>query len=121
MSSLMARTRSILAALAVLASACGGSAQEPASAAFDRPVPASEKRAELRLRVDLAPAQGCEEAFDLALYKNRGIDLIEWDANTGACAGRDVVIRYLPQRTTEDEILKAARGLAAKAERAAVK
>lgn len=121
MSTLKARTLPLLAALAALAAACGGAAQEPASPSFDRPVPASEQRAEMRLRIDLAPAQRCEEAFDLALYQNRGIDLIEWDENTGACAGRGVVIRYLPRRTSEDEILKAARGLAQKVERAAAK
>jgi hypothetical protein len=127
MSSIKARTLPLLAALAALVSlvslvgACGGAASEPASPEFDKPVPASEKRAELRLRVDLAPAQACEEAFDLALYKNRGIDLIEWDQNAGACAGRAIVVRYLPQRTSEAEILKSARGLAAKVERAAAK
>ena len=124
MSSIKARTLPLLTALAALVAvvslggACGGAASEPASPEFDRLVPASEKRAELRLRVDLAPAQGCEEAFDLALYKNRGIDLIEWDANTGACAGRVIVVRYLPNRTSEDDILKAAAGIAAKVERA---
>jgi len=124
MSSIKARTLPLLAALAVLpvlpalVTACGGAASELASPGPDTPVPASEKRAEMRLRVDLAPAQGCEEAFDLALYKNRGIDLIEWDANTGACAGRVIVVRYLPNRTSEDDILKAAAGIAAKVERA---
>ena len=113
-----ARAAALAAALAALAAACGGAASELAAPAHDTPVPASEKRAEMRLRVDLAPAQGCEEAFDLALYKNRGIDLIEWDANTGACAGRVIVVRYLPNRTSEDDILKAAAGIAAKVERA---
>jgi hypothetical protein len=116
MSSIKARTLPLLAALAL--SACGGAAAEPASPAFDTPVPAGEERAEMRLRVDLAPAQGCEEAFDLALYKNRGIDLIAWDGNAGACAGREIVVRYLPKRTSEDDILKAARDLAKRVERA---
>jgi hypothetical protein len=121
-SSIKARTLPLLAAaLAALAAACGGAASELAAPAHDTPVPASEKRAEMRLRVDLAPAQGCEEAFDLALYKDRGIDLIAWDDNAGVCAGRSIVIRYLPGRTSEDEILKAAQGIAKKVEREAAK
>ncbi len=123
-SSIKARTLpllAVLAVLAVLAPACGGAAPELASPAHDTPVPAGEKRAEMRLRVDLAPAQGCEEAFDLALYKDRGVDLIAWDDNAGACAGRAVVIRYLPGRTSEGEILKAAQGIAKKVEREAAK
>lgn len=113
------KPRPLLAAFTLLLAACGGAASEPVTGGHDMPVPASEKRAELRLRVELAPAQRCEEAFDLELYKNRGVDLIAWDDNAGACAGRIVVIRYLPQRTSEDAILKTARELAKKVERAA--
>lgn len=120
-SSIKARTLPLLAALAAFAAACGGVATELAAPAHDTPVPAGEKRAEMRLRVDLAPAQGCEEAFDLALYKDRGIDLIAWDDNAGACAGRSIVIRYLPGRTSEGEIVKAAQGIAKKVEREAAK
>ena len=47
---------------------CGGCATtQPAQAAadFDRPVPPDVPRNEVRLTVDLEPAQDCEERFDL--------------------------------------------------------
>lgn len=110
-----------LAALAALVTAaCGGaSGAPPATPAHDQPVPAGEPRAEVRLRVDLAPAQDCEEKFDLALYRDRGVDLIAWDERAGACGGRTVVIRYLPRRIDEARVLAAARARAARVERLA--
>jgi hypothetical protein len=82
----------------------------------DEPVPAGEPRAELRLRVELEPAQDCEEAFDLALYRNRAVDLVQWDTRAGACSGRVVKIRYLSRKITSDRLLAAARLLAVKAD-----
>lgn len=110
--------RTALTALAALALAgCGGGAGLPALAPrHDLPVPAEEPRAELRLRVDLPPGAGCEEEFDLALYRDRGVDLIQWDERAGACAGRSVTIRYLTQRTSAAELLGAVRKLAATVE-----
>ncbi|MCC6557551.1 MAG: hypothetical protein IT372_31755 [Polyangiaceae bacterium] len=99
-----------LAALGV--SACGAAPAAVAGPLHDAPVPASEPRAEVRLRVDLTPAEGCEEAFDLALYRDRGVDLIAWDERAGACAGRVVTIRYLPRRMHEAALLAAVRRLA---------
>lgn len=82
----------------------------------DAPVAADEPRAELKLRVDLAPEQGCEEAFDLAMYKDRGVDLIQWDAAEGSCAGRVIVVRYFPKQLSAEALLEAAKGRASKAE-----
>lgn len=91
------------------AAGCGGAdaALRLRGQGHDVPVPENELRAEIHLLVDLVPAQGCEERFDLALYKDRGVDLIAWDERAGACAGRTVTIRYLPRRTSEAKVLAA--------------
>jgi len=78
----------------------------------DMPVPPEVPRAQLRASVDLVPTQGCEEKFDLALYQNRAIDLIEWDEQHGACAGRKVAIRYLSSKTSANQVSAAASRLA---------
>ena len=114
----LAPTALAVAALVALGTAgCGAVPVAVAGPAHDMPVPASERRAELRFRVDLIPAQGCEEAFDLALYKHLGVDLVQWDERAGECTGRVVTLRYLPRRLAEAELLAAVRALAAKAER----
>jgi hypothetical protein len=95
---------------------CGGAALGPATPQHDVPVPKGEPRAEMRLRLDLTPAQGCEEAFDLAVYEDRGVDLVQWDASAGACAGRVVTIRYLPQKLSAEGLLALVRAHAAKAD-----
>jgi hypothetical protein len=82
--------------------------------ASDAPVPTSEPRAVVRLEVDLARAQDCEEAFDLALYRSRAIDLVSWYAGGERCKGRTVTIRYLPRQASRDEVLRAAQGAAEK-------
>src|SRR5689334_9162596 len=91
-----------LALVALAAPACGGAVQAPAAPAHDGPVPASEPRAEMRLRVDLEPGHGCEESFDLALYKNFGVDLVQWEESAGGCTGKVVTIRYLPRRVSAE-------------------
>lgn len=118
MTLLRALLTTALTALASLALAgCGGAAGlRPLAPRHDLPVPPGEPRAELRLRVDLPPGAGCEEDFDLALYRDRGVDLIQWDERAGACAGRGVTIRYLTQRTSAAELLGAVRKLAASVE-----
>jgi hypothetical protein len=91
---------------------CGASPIEPAVAPCDAPVSASEPRAQLALRVDLRVAQDCEEAFDLALYRNRAVELIQWDAKKGVCEGRVVQIRYLSSRLKESDLQREVASLA---------
>ena len=91
-----------LVTVALLASGCAARPPEPA-----QPAPPSEPRATLRLRVDLVRAQRCDEAFDLALYQDRGIELIEWDPGS-RCEGRAIAIRYLPRRITPAQVTEAA-------------
>lgn len=101
---------------AVVALGCGAPAMLSSPSEHDTPVAADEPRAELKLKVDLTPEQGCEEAFDLAMYKDRGVDLIQWDAAEGTCAGRVIVVRYFPKQLSAEALLEAAKGRAVKAE-----
>lgn len=80
----------------------------------DAPVPAAEPRDVVRLEVDLVRAQDCEEAFDLALYQSRAVELVAWDDARGRCLGRKVTIRYLTRQATRDEVIRAASSIAAK-------
>lgn len=109
------------ATLALLLAACFAAGCGAAPAALtgpqhDVPVPPGEPRADLALRVDLAPAQQCEEQFDLALYEHLGVDLVQWDGRAGTCAARQVTIRYLPRRIGRDELLATVRKLATRVE-----
>jgi hypothetical protein len=97
--------RGWLLVTALASAACGGAAGAAWRGEPDRPVPASEPRGVVRARLDLETTQGCEETFDLAVYRNRAIDLVEWDENGGACAARLVSVRYLSRRTDERAVL----------------
>ncbi len=101
-----------LTALALLAGACSPSVTAPP----EPPPSASEPRQVLRMEVDLARGQRCEEAFDLALYQDRGIELIEWDQGH-RCEGRIISVRYLPRRTTPANIFRAVQEAGAKVTR----
>lgn len=92
----MARICAVLCATLLLA-ACGA-APVAVAPRPDVRVPASVPRRTLAFVVDLEPGADCEQAFDLALYRNRGVDLIEWDSHTGECRQRRVRVRYLPER-----------------------
>lgn len=77
-------------------------AQTPSDTAPAR----SEPRADLRLLLDLRTAQDCEESFDLALYRNRAVELIEWDNQKGICKARQLRIRYLSTKIQETELMR---------------
>lgn len=100
--------RLFVAAL-LLVTGCAAAEHPP-----DAPVPATEPRAVLRLAIDLPRAQDCEEAFDLALYRDRAVEMISWDGPSGRCDGRTVTIRYLTQRASRDGVIRAATALAPK-------
>src|SRR5690606_16426778 len=92
--------------------ACNRGVPASQSAAdHDRPVPAGEPRAELGLELDLEPASDCEERFDLALYRDRRVDLVAWDGGDG-CTRRTVRIRYLSAQMTQAELEEAVKELA---------
>ncbi len=71
---------------------------------FDRPVDPSLPRAQRDYQVDLTPAHDCEERFDLALYRNRGVELIAWDEAKGACTGRNITVRYLSSQLSDAQL-----------------
>lgn len=80
----------------------------------DRPVPASEPRAELALTLDLPRTSSCEEDFDLALYAHSGVDFIAWARAESGCSRRSVKIRYLPRRIERSALLAEVERLASK-------
>jgi hypothetical protein len=93
-------------ALATLSAACAEAAPLPPRDGHDTPVAANEPRATVNLVLDLPQGGSCEEAFDLALYSRRTVDLIEWQPATLECTGRKVKVRYLSSRVSRDEVLK---------------
>jgi hypothetical protein len=68
-------------------------------------VPASEPRQTVALVLDLPPASDCEERFDLAVYENRAVELVEWDEQTGGCVARRVNIRYLTAQLDDEGLM----------------
>ena len=99
----------LLAAPLVFSLGCAPSAHAP-----EVPAPASEPRAVVRLRVDLDRAQDCEEAFDLALYRNRAVELVAWEPGPGHCTERTLTVRYLAGRASREDVLRAAAAAGAK-------
>lgn len=69
----------------------------------DAPVPASEPRGTVRYELDLEPGQGCEREFDLALYEDRRIDLLEWDDRDG-CRERRLSVRYFERKISKQQV-----------------
>jgi hypothetical protein len=109
-------TPATLATLLTLALAgCGPAPLLSAPPRFDTQVPADEPRAELRLDVELASIASCEEAFDLALYADRAVELVAWEPPRSTCGRRTLTIRYLSRRTTQDRVLAAAKKAAVSA------
>jgi hypothetical protein len=101
------------AVFVLLLAGCAQKAAGPAGTP-DTPVDPREPRAEVRARVDLAPAQDCEEALDLALYVRRAVELVAWDLGERgtprhACASRVVTVTYLSKQMNQDEVLAALR------------
>ncbi len=102
---------------AILSAGCGpGPDEAPARDAHDAPVPATEPRAELTLNVNLVARHDCEEAFDLALYKEPAVELISWTGDAGSCENRRVKVRYLSARASRGVIVSRIQKLTKKAE-----
>lgn len=108
------RTRTIRALFPFLVATITACSAAPVAAAprHDDPIPASEPREVVKLKLDLPKSASCEEAFDLALYADRGVDLVEWSGPPTKCAGRTVTIRFLPKRTTRAQVIDRVRKLA---------
>jgi hypothetical protein len=90
----------------LLLSACSTTTLQ-AARSFDEPIPDSETRGHLLLTVDLPISHDCEERFDLALYPEKNIELIQWDANPDyPCRQRKINIQYLPKKLPEQRLLE---------------
>lgn len=113
---MIAKSRPIMLALALLAGGCAAGPAGAVGPAHDAPVPASEPRAELKLKIDLHQRAGCEEEFDLALYEDFGVELIAWREPLGVCKDRHAVIRYLPNQISRDALLRRVQELSNKVE-----
>jgi len=107
--------KSVCALLLLTACARTPDDAAPARDAHDVQVPATEPREEITVTMDLPARSDCEEAFDLALYRNSGIDLVEWDRATG-CIQRRAKIRYVTTRIARDAVVARIRGLTTKME-----
>lgn len=106
----MLRPRLIFASL-VLHAGCGGELPPVAASGHDVPVAASEPRARVRVVLALLPRIGCDEAFDLALYENRGVELVTWESPPsavppGSCRELRATVRYLPRHITRAELVR---------------
>lgn len=84
----------------------GAGSASPAAVSHDEPVPPTEARDRVSLRLQLPPTQQCEEAFDLLLYEDRGVELIEWDEQRGRCDDRLVTITFLPGRISAELLIE---------------
>lgn len=103
-------TRVMIAAL-VFCAGCGGELPPVAASGHDVPVAASEPRAQVRVVLALVPRIGCDEAFDLALYENRGVELVTWESAPsplppGSCRELRATGRYLPKHVTRAELVR---------------
>ncbi len=94
--------------------ACAGRGAPPGHP--DEPVPASEPRAELTVRVELPATQGCFETFDLAVYADRGIELLAWAPAARSRCDRALTVRYLPRRLERARVLERLRAHATRVE-----
>jgi hypothetical protein len=106
------RAKALLPALFL--TACAGT-RDTLGATFDTPIPAGERRATLAITLDLDPVSDCDERFDLGVYEERGVELVTWDAERG-CAGRRIVVRYVPGRVSRGALIDRIRSLSKKAE-----
>ena len=113
-----------LLGVAMLSLGCGAASRRgvdycgtvPLDDEHDVPIPPGEPRATVQVVLDLERASSCEEAFDLRLYENRGVDLIEWQTESSSCAGRRVSIRYVPSSISRGEVLALVKSAARKME-----
>lgn len=106
----VACTAAALAALLFFASGC---AEGASSSGHDAPVSPNEAREELVLVLDLPRSASCEEQFDLAIYRLRGVELVRWDASA-LCTQRRATIRFLPKLLPRSELLDRVRALSPK-------
>jgi len=92
--------------LATLAAGISGYRSRFTTGAHDQPSSASLARAALVLEVELPARFACDEAFDVALYGDRGVELVAWEPGARSCRGRHVTVTYLPARIRRATLLE---------------
>ena len=98
--------RFLLLPTLALSLACG--AGMPAA---DVPSPANEPRETTRVLIDLKKTGSCTEAFDLAVYQNRNIEMIAWQSegnekgNGPDCEQRIAEVRFLSRHISKTDVL----------------
>lgn len=92
--------------LATLSAGIVGYRSRFAAPAHDLPTPAALERAALVLEVGLAARFACDEAFDIALYGDRGVELVTWAPEDRSCGSRHVTVTYLPARIRRATLLE---------------
>ena len=103
------RPRFIFEACLVFLCACGGGIH-----AADAPVAANEPRETTLVLIDLKKTATCTEAFDLAVYENRNIEMIAWKDDEGSphtstsapdCEHRIAEVRFLSRHISKADVL----------------
>lgn len=101
------RRRFLLLPTLALSLACGAGMPEA-----DFPSPASEPRETTRVLIDLKKTGSCTEAFDLAVYQNRNIEMVAWQAegasgpgNGPDCEHRIAEVRFLSGKISKADVL----------------
>lgn len=88
-----------------LAIGCSSNSKHVANS-YDRPIPSSEPREELKLILDLETSTNCEEQFDIAMYQDLGVELIQWNEPKEGCLQRQVTVRFLTTRISREALIQ---------------
>jgi hypothetical protein len=96
----------VVLVVATLSAAILGYRSRAIAPTHDLPTPASVPRASLVLEVGLAARVACDEAFDLALYRSLGVELVAWEPGARTCGARRVTVKYLPSRIRRATLLE---------------
>jgi hypothetical protein len=84
---------------------CRPSAFPELGGSSDVPPHLSATRSSLEVEVDLPSSAACAQDFDVAVYKNTAIVLIDW-RNTSGCSARHARVEFLSQAIQETAVLQ---------------
>jgi hypothetical protein len=66
------------------------------------------------VELDLPRGATCEQDFDVGLYEQRGVVLVEWLEASPRCSARHARIQFLPRRLSKAALLELLRKRAAR-------
>jgi hypothetical protein len=96
----------VVLVVATLSAAVVGYRARLVSPTHDEAASADLPRSALVLDVALTARVACDEVFDLALYRELGVELVAWDPATRSCGARRVTVKYLPSRIRRATLLE---------------